>query len=137
MPTRRTLMLIAALAFAALAAPLTISAAEAAEVEAQAYDQAAFDAALASGAPMLVEISAPWCPTCRAQKEVLADLLAEPQFAGLVRLEVDFDSRKDVVRALGANRQSTLIVFSDGSEVGRAVGETRPEEIADLVGAAY
>jgi thioredoxin 1 len=129
---RRSFLAVAVLAaFVLPAAPLR------AEVAAAPFDQAAYDAALAAGDPMLVEISAPWCPTCRAQKAVLADLLAEPRFADLVRFEVDFDSRKDVVRALGATMQSTLIVYAGGAEVDRVVGETRPEALADLVAAAY
>lgn len=127
-PTRR--LALALLACAALA-PLSASA------EAARFEQSAFDAALQSGAPMLVEVSAPWCPTCRAQKAVLADLLPDARYAGLVHLDVDFDSQKDVVRALDARQQSTLIVYTGGKEVGRVVGETDPEAIAALVGAAF
>lgn len=32
----------------------------------QAFDQARFDAARTSGAPVLVFVAADWCPTCRA-----------------------------------------------------------------------
>lgn len=137
MPTRRSLLLRSALTAAALATGLATGSARAGEVEPRPYDRQTYEAALDLGAPMLVEIFAPWCPTCRAQREVLADLLDEPRFSDLVRLEVDFDGSKDVVRALGANRQSTLIVYAGGAEVARAVGETRPEAIAALVGAAY
>jgi thiol-disulfide isomerase/thioredoxin len=101
------------------------------------FAPATFNAAIAAGKPMLVEISAPWCPTCRAQKAVLAELLVDPKFADLVHLDVDFDNSKDVVRALGARMQSTLIVYAGGAEVGRLVGEVRPERIAALVNAAY
>ena len=101
------------------------------------FDAEAFKATLASGRPMLVEITASWCPTCRAQRAVFADLLQEPRFADLTIYEVDFDSRKDVVRAFGARQQSTLIVFAGGKEVGRSVGETRPAHIAALLDSAY
>ncbi len=104
---------------------------------ATAFDAEAFKATLASGGPMLVEITASWCPTCRAQKAVFADLLQAPRFAGLTIYEVDFDSRKDVVRAFGARQQSTLIVFAGGKEVGRSVGETRPARIEALLDSAY
>jgi len=129
---RRMFMALAAVACAAVFAPALVRANAVAP-----FDQAAYDAALTAGKPMLVEISAPWCPTCRAQKAVLDELLTDPKFADLVHLDVDFDTRKDVVRALGARTQSTLIVYSDGVEVARAVGEVRPEMIAALVNAAY
>jgi thiol:disulfide interchange protein len=47
------------LAFAAWGAALADAPA------AQPFDQAAFDAALAEGRPVLVEVSASWCPVCR------------------------------------------------------------------------
>ncbi len=130
MPNRRTILAAAscALLWAGLAA---------AEPAPARFDQASFDAALADGRAMLVEISAPWCPTCRAQKAVLADLLQGSRFDGLVHLDVDFDTQKDVVRALGARQQSTLIVYAGGSEIRRVVGETRPEEIEALLDAAF
>lgn len=129
---RRKFIAIAALACATLLAP-GLGRADAIAP----FEQSAYDAALAGNRPMLIEISAPWCPTCRAQKAVLDQLLVDPKYADLVHLEVDFDSRKDVVRALGARMQSTLIVYAGGAEVGRAVGEVRPEMIAALVDAAY
>ena len=132
MLARRMFIALAGLACTAALAPTLVRADAVAP-----FDQAVYDAALAGGQPMLVEISAPWCPTCRAQKAVLAELLVDPKFADLVHLDVDFDTRKDVVRALGAQTQSTLIVYSGGAEVGRAVGEVRPDMIAALVDAAY
>ena len=122
---------------AAFVAPATLAVqALAAEPPAQPFDQQLFEAALAEGRPMLVEITAPWCPVCKAQKQIFAGLFAEERFADMLVLEVDFDSRKDVVRALGAQKQSTLIVFADGAEVGRSVGDTNPESVAALLAQA-
>lgn len=46
---------------------------------------------------------------------------------------VDFDSQKDVRRALDAHWQSTLIVFKGKQEKGRSVGETNPAKIEELL----
>ena len=119
-------------AVAALAAALVALSASAAEY-AEPFEQARFDAALEAGGPVLVEVSAPWCPTCRAQQAILTDLLAEPDYAAFTAFEVDFDTRKDVLRAFRAQTQSTLIVFAGGAEVGRSVGDTRPDGIAALL----
>ena len=127
---RRSLVAILA------AAPLLVSPAFAAAPEAQPFDKAAYDAAIAAGRPMLVEITAPWCPTCRAQKQVMGKLLTEPRFADLLILEIDFDSQKKLVRAFGARMQSTLIVYAGGKEVGRSVGETDPGRIEALLASA-
>ena len=51
----------------------------------------AFKAAQAAGSPILVEIHADWCPTCKAQKPILDKLTADPKFKDLKIFRVDFD----------------------------------------------
>ncbi|MGX5850697.1 thioredoxin family protein [Mesorhizobium sp. PL10] len=99
----------------------------------QAYTQQAFDAAQKAGKPILVEITASWCPICKAQKQVLGQLLPMAEYSDLAVFEVDFDSQKDVVRALGAQAQSTLITFKGAAEVGRLVGVTQADSIKQLL----
>ena len=43
------------------------------------YSAEAFKAAQASGSPILVEIHADWCPTCKAQSPILDKLTADPR----------------------------------------------------------
>jgi thiol-disulfide isomerase/thioredoxin len=93
-------------------------------------------AAKASGKPVLVDVSAPWCPVCKAQKAVLAELGKMSKFAGFTTLEVDFDSQKDALKALKADKQSTLIVFKGDKEMGRIVGDARKESIEALLAKA-
>ncbi len=94
------------------------------------YDQAGFDAAQAAGKPILVEVYADWCPTCRAQEPIVSELMRDPKNAGFVVLRVDFDNQKDVVKRFRARYQSTLIVFKGKKEVIRSTGETRKDAIA-------
>jgi thioredoxin-like negative regulator of GroEL len=93
----------------------------------------AFKAAQASGNPILVEIHADWCPTCKAQSPILDKLTADPKFKDLKIFRVDFDAMKPVVKQFGAQMQSTLIVFKGASEQGRSVGDTREASIAALL----
>jgi thioredoxin-like negative regulator of GroEL len=93
----------------------------------------AFKAAQASGSPILVEIHAQWCPTCKAQDPILQKLTADPKFKDLKIFRVDFDEMKPVVRQFGAQMQSTLIVFKGAAEQGRSVGDTREASIASLL----
>src|ERR1700754_4499890 len=94
------------------------------------FSAEAFKAAQASGSPILVEIHADWCPTCKAQKPILEKLTADPKFRDLVVFRVDFDSMKPVVKEFGAQMQSTLIVFKGSAEQGRSVGDTKQDSIA-------
>lgn len=129
MISRRNLLACAALAGALFAAPAFAA-------ETIPYTPAAFDSAQKEGKSILVEIHATWCPTCKAQAPILADLEKESKFQNLLVLHVDFDSQKDAVRRFGARMQSTLITFKDGKETGRSVGDTNPSSIADLLGKA-
>jgi len=99
------------------------------------FTQQAFDAAQKAGQPILVEITASWCPTCRAQKKVLSEILPKPEHDKLAVFEVDFDTQKDVVRAFNARMQSTLISFKGAKETGRLVGVTKADAIQKLVDA--
>ena len=75
------------------------------------FDQKAFDAAQAAGKPILIEVTAPWCPTCKAQAPILARLKSEPKHKELVSFDIDFDSQKDLLKKFNVRTQSTLIVF--------------------------
>jgi thioredoxin-like negative regulator of GroEL len=99
----------------------------------QPYDPSAFAAAQTSDKPILVEIHAPWCPICAAQAPTLDRLEHSAELGDLTVFRVDFDSQKDVVRAFGAQRQSTLIVFHGNIEKGRSTGVTDPEAIEQLL----
>lgn len=125
---RRTLLL-SAWALPLLASPLFAS-------EKIAFTSAAFEAAQKAGKPILIDISASWCPTCKAQAPIIGELSGEARFNNLQVFTVDFDSQKDVVRLLKAQSQSTLIVFKGASEVGRSVGDTKKESISAMLAKA-
>ncbi|MGH1589365.1 thioredoxin family protein [Methylobacterium phyllosphaerae] len=125
MTTRRILLGILA------AAPLVFG--TVAHAAATAFTAAAFDAAQKAGKPILIHVTAPWCTVCAAQKPILAKLEAQPRFKDLQVFDVDFDSRKDVLKRFGVTTQSTLITFKGERETGRSVGETQPEWIEGAV----
>lgn len=99
----------------------------------QPFNAAAFKAAQAAGQPIVVEIHADWCPECKAQNRVLERLGSEPRYAHLVRLRIDYDGQKNLVRQFKARQQSTLIVYKGDKELARAVGITSDEQIRALV----
>jgi thioredoxin 1 len=100
------------------------------------FDQKAFDAAQTAGKPIVLHVTAPWCPTCRTQTPILGKLEASPKFKDLVVLNIDFDSKKDLLRTFRVSQQSTLIVFKGKQEVGRSTGDTNAVSIESLVGKA-
>ncbi|QOZ48659.1 thioredoxin [Bradyrhizobium sp. CCBAU 53340] len=97
------------------------------------FTQQAFDATQHEGKPILVHIIAPWCPYCAKQRPILNNLENDPAFKELVVYTIDFDTQKDSVRAMGAQKQSTLIVFHGAVEKGRSTGDTDANSIKTLL----
>ena len=111
----------------------TLSAAISFAADRVPFDQKAFEAAQAAGKSIFVDVSAPWCPVCRAQKPIIEKLSLLPEYKDLTIFDVDFDTQKDVLRNLQVQRQSTLIVFRGAKEIDRSVGSTDPSAISDLL----
>ena len=124
---RRHLLGALALATALSLAPPALAA------DKKPFDQKAFEAAQAAGQPILIDVSAPWCPVCWVQAPILGRLTSEPRMKSLVIFTVDFDSQKDLLRKLKVQKQSTLIVFKGKKEVGRSTGDTNPGSIEALL----
>jgi thioredoxin 1 len=97
------------------------------------YQQAAFDAAQKSGEPVLIFVEASWCPTCAKERPILQQLYGTPEFANLKVFDVDFDTSKPLLRQLGVQMQSTLIVYHGAKETGRMTGATDPTVIKRLL----
>ncbi|MGE0597788.1 MAG: thioredoxin domain-containing protein, partial [Hyphomonadaceae bacterium] len=95
-------------------------------VEYRSFTSEAFAQAQAEGQPILVEVHADWCPTCRAQAPAVRRAAAAPEFNELVIFTLDFDRQTSERRALGVRAQSTLIAFNGRAETARSVGETDP-----------
>ena len=119
--------------FVAMSLLAACAAALAAEVP---YTKAAFDKALADGKPVVVDFAASWCPTCKAQKPIVSELMQRPAFKDLTIFDVDFDAQKDIVRSFDVRMQSTFVVFKGKTETARSVGETRREAIEALMAKA-
>ena len=128
MISRRAALVASAFAIATLSSP-----ALAGEVP---FTKQAFDEAQKAGKPILVEVHASWCPTCKAQIPILGKLTGEPRFKDLIVLRVDFDDQKPVVRDFRVQMQSTLIVFKGGQEAARTVGDTNATTIEELLAKA-
>lgn len=127
MSIHRTFALLAIAALTILA-PLAAMAAERAP-----FTQEAFTAAQQAGKSILVDVHAPWCPTCKAQRAVLDVLGASADYKDFVVLTIDFDTQKDAWKSLKARAQSTLIAFKGEKETGRLVSETRKDPIEALL----
>ena len=112
---------------------ILVASAPASAAEWTEYSPAALEQAQSEGKPILVDVFAAWCSVCRAQNPILTQLTREPKHTDLVVFKADFDKDKEELKALNVQRQSTLIVFKDGKEVDRSVGDTSQLSIEGLL----
>jgi thioredoxin 1 len=98
--------------------------------ETKPFDRTTLEALQAANKPVLIDVYADWCPTCKQQEPILSELLARPEFKNYTVLRVNFDSQKAVRRALGVAQQSTLIVYRGKQEMARSTGDTNKDSIA-------
>ena len=119
--------------FAGLVAVLLVVSVPASAAESQPYSPEALAEAQSAGKPILVDVFAAWCSTCRAQKPILAELTAQPKYKNLLVLTADFDKDKEDLKELGVRSQSTLIVFKGDQELVRSVGSTNAMAIEGLL----
>ena len=70
--------------------------------------------------PVLVDFTADWCPPCRMIAPHLEAMDAERDDLSVVQLDVD--QSQAVAARYGVLSMPTLVLFKDGTELGRVVG---------------
>ena len=101
--------------------------------EIKPYNAREFDELTQAGKSILVDVSATWCPTCKAQKPILDSLMQQPAYRDVAMMTVDFDTNGAALKRFKVRLQSTLIAFKGTTEVGRSVGDTTPSGIESLI----
>jgi thiol-disulfide isomerase/thioredoxin len=83
----------------------------------------------------LVQFSSAFCAPCRATRRILADVAAMTE--GVAHIEIDAESRLDLVRQLNVLRTPTVLVLAaDGRVVRRGSGQPRKPDVIAALGEA-
>jgi len=83
----------------------------------------------------LLQFSTAFCAPCRATRRILAEVAGMTE--GIAHLEIDAESRLDLVRQLNVLRTPTVLVLAgDGTIVRRASGQPRKPDVIAAIGTA-
>lgn len=99
----------------------------------KAFTKAEYDTALKAGRTVVVDFHADWCPTCRKQEPLINEIVKSKGYENIVALKANYDDETDLKRSLNVSKQSTVVVFKNGKEVGRNTGATNKEELKKLI----
>jgi len=81
----------------------------------------------------LVQFSSAFCAPCRATRRVLAEVAGMTD--GVTHVEIDAESRLDLVRSLDVRRTPTVFVLGpDGQIAKRASGQPRKADVIAALG---
>jgi thiol-disulfide isomerase/thioredoxin len=82
----------------------------------------------------LVQFSSAFCAPCRATRQILTEVAG--MVDGVAHVEIDAESRLDLVRRLDVRRTPTTIVLDPGGQVThRASGQPRKADVIAALGA--
>jgi thioredoxin 1 len=93
--------------------------------------EATFDeVVLGAEVPVLVDVTAQWCPPCKAMEPVLHQLDRD-RSGQLVVTSIDADEHPAVAARLGVMGLPTMVLFDGGIELARMVGARGAARLAE------
>ena len=92
---------------------------------------ATFQATLAEGQPVVVDLWAPWCGPCRMMGPVMNELAEEYEGRVIVG-KMNVDDNEEVPANFNVMNIPTLLFFKNGQLVNRHVGAARKADLQPL-----
>ncbi|MBP5290686.1 MAG: thioredoxin [Paludibacteraceae bacterium] len=92
---------------------------------------ATFQATLAEGKPVVVDLWAPWCGPCRMMSPVMSEL-AEEYEGRIIVGKMNVDDNEEVPSNFNVMNIPTLLFFKNGQLVNRHVGAARKADLQPL-----
>ena len=90
------------------------------------YNKVDFDKALSEGKLVIVSSWIKYCTSCASQMKVLNKAINE--FDNIEYFAFDV-TNKEIANSFNVQYQTTLLIFKDGNEVYRSIGETSKDLI--------
>lgn len=95
------------------------------------YEETKVQEAMTGGKPVLVEVYADWCPSCKKGHVALEKAL--DGVADIAAFQIDFDKDEELLKKYGVEEQGTVLIVKEGKEVARLASEHRVEAIVEWI----
>jgi thiol-disulfide isomerase/thioredoxin len=105
--------------------------------EKKPFSEALFSELQQQNAVIMVDVYAPWCPTCKMQQKLFQQYYEQNPEKPFHVLVVDYDNDKQWVKKFRAPRQSTLLLYKGDKQFWYSVAETRFAVIEEKLNSAY
>jgi len=90
-----------------------------------------FEKAKALGKTVVVNSYEVWCGTCSKQTKILNQ--AEKEFKDIIFLSYEQSKNEDIAKKLNIDFWTTIVVYKDGKEVTRIIGQTDKKTIYSAI----
>lgn len=88
-----------------------------------------FNQLQSDNAPILIDVKASWCPTCKKQEGVIEEYFEENPDSNITVLKVDYDDQKKWVKYFKAPRQSTLVSYIGKEKIETTIAKKKKKDI--------
>ncbi|ALO41732.1 thioredoxin family protein [Pseudoalteromonas phenolica] len=105
--------------------------------EKQPFNETLFAELQNKGAVIMIDVYAPWCPTCKKQQKLFQQYHEQNPEKKFHVLVVDYDNDKQWVKKFRAPRQSTLLLYKGDKQFWYSVAETRFNVIEEKLNSAF
>jgi thiol:disulfide interchange protein len=112
-----------------LVLPFMFAASLARALDIEPYTATGLQQAQAAGKPVAVHFHAEWCSTCKAQERAFREIRNDPELKDITLMVADYDTERDLKKAMNVRSQSVIVVFKGTRETARLGGDTKPARI--------
>jgi thiol-disulfide isomerase/thioredoxin len=99
----------------------------------QDFSQQSFEAALATGRPVVVNFYETWCSRCATQRCNLSALQQQDAYSGIIVLEAIFSEHRNFASSMGINAHTSLALIVNRDLVAIEVGGTSRARVQALL----
>lgn len=100
-----------------------------------AFSETSFDQALKAKGPVVVAFHSDSCGSCKVQKPNLEAALNEDPLKPVVGFMANFEATAEFRKKMEkpVRGPSTILIFKEGKEIARILGETNKDKIRDTI----